>query len=95
MSLSITLVSHALCPHVQRIAIALAEKGVVHERVTIDLANKPGWFLALPPLGRTPVLKVSVLPAPTPSAALRRGPARAPRPRGRQRRERRVCSSEA
>lgn len=58
MSLPITLISHALCPYVQRIAIALAEKGVVHERVTVDLAMKPGWFLALSPLGRTPVLKV-------------------------------------
>ncbi|WP_299047138.1 glutathione S-transferase family protein [uncultured Tateyamaria sp.] len=58
MTLSITLVSHALCPYVQRIAIALSEKGVAHERVTVDLANKPGWFLALSPLGRTPVLRV-------------------------------------
>jgi len=58
MSEPITLVSHALCPYVQRIAIALAEKGVAHDRVTIDLANKPDWFLAISPLGRTPVLKV-------------------------------------
>lgn len=58
MSSAITLVSHALCPYVQRIAIALAEKGVPHDRVTVDLARKPGWFLALSPLGRTPVLRV-------------------------------------
>ncbi len=58
MSPAITLVSHALCPYVQRIAIALAEKGVPHDRITVDLANKPGWFLALSPLGRTPILKV-------------------------------------
>lgn len=58
----ITLVSHALCPYVQRISIALAEKGVAHERVTVDLANKPGWFLALSPLGRTPVLRVGEAP---------------------------------
>lgn len=57
MPLPITLVSHALCPYVQRIAIALAEKGVAHDRVTVDLANKPGWFLEISPLGRTPVLK--------------------------------------
>ena len=54
----LTLVSHALCPYVQRIAIALDEKGVPHDRITVDLANKPGWFLALSPLGRTPILKV-------------------------------------
>jgi glutathione S-transferase len=58
MSSAITLVSHALCPYVQRIAIALAEKGVPHDRMTVDLARKPGWFLALSPLGRTPVLRV-------------------------------------
>jgi len=54
----LTLVSHALCPYVQRIANALAEKGVEHERVTVDLAQKPDWFLGLSPLGRTPVLRV-------------------------------------
>ncbi|GAB4388830.1 glutathione S-transferase family protein [Albidovulum sp.] len=58
MTEPITLVSHALCPYVQRIAIALSEKGVAHDRVTVDLADKPHWFLAISPLGRTPVLKV-------------------------------------
>ncbi len=58
MTHPITLISHALCPYVQRIAIALAEKGVAHHRVTVDLARKPDWFLALSPLGRTPVLQV-------------------------------------
>ncbi|MGB3316263.1 MAG: glutathione S-transferase family protein [Albidovulum sp.] len=58
MPTTITLVSHALCPYVQRIAIALAEKGVAHDRVTVDLAHKPDWFLAISPLGRAPVLKV-------------------------------------
>lgn len=58
MPARMTLVSHALCPYVQRIAIALAEKGVAHDRVTVDLANKPDWFLAMSPLGRTPVLLV-------------------------------------
>lgn len=52
------LISHALCPYVQRVAIALAEKGVCFERVTVDLAAKPDWFLEISPLGRTPVLKV-------------------------------------
>ena len=54
----LTLVSHHLCPYVQRAAIALAEKGVAYERVTVDLAGKPDWFKALSPLGKTPVLKV-------------------------------------
>lgn len=55
---TITLISHALCPYVQRIAISLTEKGVAHDRITVDLANKPAWFLEISPLGRTPVLKV-------------------------------------
>jgi glutathione S-transferase len=58
MRTPLTLVSHALCPYVQRAAIVLAEKGVPFERRDIDLANKPDWFLALSPLGKTPLLQV-------------------------------------
>lgn len=54
----LTLISHALCPYVQRAAIVLAEKSVPFERVEIELANKPAWFLAISPLGKTPVLRV-------------------------------------
>jgi glutathione S-transferase len=54
----LTLVSHALCPYVQRAAIVLKEKGVAFERVDVDLAHKPAWFLRLSPLGKTPVLQV-------------------------------------
>ena len=52
------LVSHKLCPYVQRAAIALAEKNVPFERIDIDLASKPDWFLKISPLGKTPVLLV-------------------------------------
>ncbi|HEX8669482.1 MAG TPA: glutathione S-transferase family protein [Allosphingosinicella sp.] len=52
------LISFPLCPYVQRAAILLAEKGVPFERVDIDLANKPDWFLKLSPLGKVPVLVV-------------------------------------
>ena len=52
------LVSHKLCPYVQRAVISLTEKGVPFERIDVDLANKPDWFLKLSPLGRTPVLLV-------------------------------------
>ncbi len=55
---ALTLVSHHLCPYVQRAAISLTEKAVPFERVYVDLANKPDWFLAISPLGKTPVLKV-------------------------------------
>ncbi|MDQ0085542.1 MULTISPECIES: glutathione S-transferase family protein [Variovorax] len=55
---ALTLVSHLLCPYVQRAAIALNEKDVPFERVVIDLANKPQWFLDISPLGKVPLLKV-------------------------------------
>ena len=58
MSAPLVLVSHVLCPYVQRAAIVLAEKGVPFERRDIDLANKPDWFLKVSPLGKTPVLLV-------------------------------------
>jgi glutathione S-transferase len=54
----LTLVSHALCPFVQRAAIALIEKGVAFTRVDIDLKAKPDWFLAISPLGKVPLLRV-------------------------------------
>ena len=55
----LTLVSHDLCPYVQRVAIALAEKNAPFERVMIDLDAKPDWFLALSPLGKVPLLRVA------------------------------------
>lgn len=58
MSQPLTLVSHLLCPYVQRAAIVLLEKGVSFQRKNIDLANKPEWFLAISPLGKVPVLQV-------------------------------------
>lgn len=58
MNAPLRLVSHALCPYVQRAAIVLAEKGVPFERCDVDLAHKPDWFLKVSPLGRTPVLLV-------------------------------------
>jgi glutathione S-transferase len=55
---NLKLISHKLCPYVQRAVIALTEKGVPFERIDIDLANKPDWFLKISPLGKTPVLVV-------------------------------------
>ena len=58
MAARLTLISHKLCPYVQRAVIALTEKGVAFERIDIDLANKPDWFVAISPLGKTPVLPI-------------------------------------
>lgn len=55
---NLTLVSHPLCPFVQRAAIVLLGKGVAFDRVNVDLSAKPDWFLALSPTGKVPVLKV-------------------------------------
>ena len=54
----LTLISHDLCPYVQRAVIALTEKEVAFDRIYVDLANKPDWFLAISPLGKVPLLRV-------------------------------------
>jgi len=59
MTCSLKLISHKLCPYVQRAVIALTEKEVPFQRIDINLANKPDWFLAISPLGKTPVLQVA------------------------------------
>jgi glutathione S-transferase len=53
-----TLISFKLCPYVQRVAIALAEKGITFDLVYVDLANRPDWFTAISPLGKVPLLRV-------------------------------------
>ena len=58
MTARLTLVSHHLCPYVQRAAISLAEKGVGFQRIDVDLSNKPDWFKAISPLGKVPLLRV-------------------------------------
>jgi glutathione S-transferase len=37
----LSLVSHHLCPYVQRAAISLIAKGAPFERLYVDLGNKP------------------------------------------------------
>ena len=58
MAAVLKLISHKLCPYVQRAVISLTEKDTPFERVDIDLANKPDWFRKISPLGKTPVLVV-------------------------------------
>lgn len=59
-NVQLTLISHLLCPFVQRAAIVLLEKNVPFERIDVDLAAKPDWFMALSPLGKVPLLKVEL-----------------------------------
>jgi glutathione S-transferase len=58
MTTPLVLVTYALCPYVQRAAIVMLEKGIPFQRIDIDLASKPDWFLALSPTGKTPLLRV-------------------------------------
>lgn len=55
----LTLVSHHLCPYVQRAAIAFLEKGAPFERLMVDLSAKPAWFVAISPLGKVPLLRIT------------------------------------
>lgn len=59
---NLRLISHKLCPYVQRARIVLDEKAVPHEIEFIDLGAKPGWFLRLSPLGKVPLLLVDQEP---------------------------------
>ena len=52
------LISHEICPYVQRAAIALFEKNAPFERTNIDLSQPPEWFRTISPLGKVPLLKV-------------------------------------
>jgi len=52
------LISHHLCPYVQRTAIALNDKNVPYKRRNVDLSDKPDWFVKLSPLGKVPLLLV-------------------------------------
>jgi len=55
----LTLISHTLCPFVQRAVIALEEQGFSYQCINIDLNNKPDWFNKLSPLGKVPVLVIN------------------------------------
>ena len=55
--MALTLYDAPRCPYCARVRIVLAEKGIPHESVTVDLANRPRWLLDHnPPHGRVPVL---------------------------------------
>ena len=55
---TLRLISHRLCPYVQRAVIVLTEKAIPFERIYIDLAHPPQWFAEASPLGKAPLLQV-------------------------------------
>lgn len=46
-----------VCPFVHRTRLTLAEKGIEHDYVAIDLANKPDWYHEVLPSGKVPLLE--------------------------------------
>lgn len=52
------LVTHTLCPYVQRSIITLDEKNISYTRTDIDLEKKPAWFEKKSPMGKVPILLV-------------------------------------
>lgn len=58
MSPEFELITHVLCPYVQRSVIVLHEKQIPYRRTDIDLVDKPDWFRQISPLGKVPVLVV-------------------------------------
>jgi glutathione S-transferase len=60
----ITLYDAARCPYCARVRIVLAEKGVPHEPVEIDLRDRPAWIYDKNPAGRVPVLEEDTLVLP-------------------------------
>jgi len=56
----LTLYDAARCPFCARTRITLAEKGVEHEIVEIDLSDRPDWIYEKNPKGRVPVLEIAM-----------------------------------
>jgi len=52
----LTFYTAEICPYAQRTQILLAEKGIDHDPIEIDLDNKPDWFTKLTPTKRVPVI---------------------------------------
>ncbi len=52
----LTLIDAPRCPYCARVRIALAEKGVEHETVVIDLDDRPAWLYEMNPVGQVPVI---------------------------------------
>lgn len=53
----LTLYDAARCPYCARVRIVLAEKGIEHEVVAIDLSDRPAWLYEKNPLGKVPVIE--------------------------------------
>jgi len=52
------LISHHICPYVQRARIVMQEKHIAYTVEYIDLGAPPAWFYEISPLEKVPVLMV-------------------------------------
>lgn len=55
--MTIEIISGSTCPFAHRTRLVLMEKKIPYELTEIDLNDKPGWFLALSPYEKVPVLR--------------------------------------
>jgi stringent starvation protein A len=53
----LTLYDADRCPYCARVRIVLAEKGLEHQTVVVDLDDRPAWIFEKNPLGKVPVLE--------------------------------------
>ena len=53
----LTLYDADRCPYCARVRIVLAEKGLEHGTVVVDLDDRPAWIYEKNPLGKVPVLE--------------------------------------
>jgi glutathione S-transferase len=77
----VKLYDAARCPYCARVRIALAEKGIVYDRVEIDLRDRPDWLYELNPLGKVPVLEDGALVLPESAVIIEYLEEREPSPR--------------
>ena len=58
MAPKVAFFTHGLCPYAQRVALALAWKGIEHECTEIDLSNKPSWYAKRLGTGLVPAIEI-------------------------------------
>lgn len=51
------LYSSDVCPFAYRVRLALHEKAIPHEVISVDLGNIPDWYYEISPTGRAPLLR--------------------------------------
>lgn len=54
---TLEIYSADVCPFAYRVRLALDEKQIPHEKISIDLENIPDWYYKISPTGRAPLLR--------------------------------------